>query len=475
MNGAAKVVTTDSKTKLNVREVAHFLARAVDANGSRSAANDGASLDDVIADLVKLGLPPGGVVILALSNGVHLVTQYFAALLLGLVPLAISPAIPSARIIKLSRHIGAHMLIATRLDPARYSSGTVHRVGSGQAVLLHEQDGSAYKPGEVLILTSGTSGMFSSCVHHVGSLLRNAQRHAESVGLRAEDVLLVNLPLHYAYAIVAQTFAALVSGARLVVSGPPFAPTSYRSTITGYGVTSSSITPTIARMLLTQVEPLPPTLRMLTVGGDRIAPEQVSEMLSLNPSGELYITYGLTEAGPRVATLAAHQEPGRRHSSVGLPLTGVRTILREEKVGEGELLVASDTVLLRKVGATAPHAHKTIVSPGVIATGDVFHIDEDGYLYFRGRLSDFVVVRGEKVSLFSVRQAAHAIPGVLRCIPRVEIVENGTTCLDLEVYVSDPDGDTEQRVRRALNSFLLPSERPRHIVVGAADPTVFQK
>lgn len=469
------MITTDPKTRLDASEVAHFLARAVDANGSRPAANGGASLDDVITDLAKLGLPPGGVVILALSNGVHLVTQYFAALLLGLVPLAISPAIPSARITELARHLGAHALVAARLDPARYSTRTAYRVGSGRAVLLPGQDGTAYQPGEVLMLTSGTSGMFSACVHHVDSLLRNARRHAESVGLRAEDVLLVNLPLYYSYAIVAQAFAAAVSGARLVVSGPPFAPASYRSAISAHGVTSSSVTPMIARMLLAQGEPLPPTLRMLTVGGDRIAPEQVSGLLSLNPKGELYITYGLTEAGPRVATLAAHQEHGRRHSSVGLPLTGVRTSLRGKEAAEGELLVASDTVLLRKVGAIAPHARKTIVGPGVIATGDVFRIDGDGYLYFRGRLSDFVVVRGEKVSLLSVRQAAHAIPGVLRCIPRVEIAEDGTTHVDLEVYVADLDGDTEQRIRRVLNSFLLPSERPRRIVVGAADPTVFQK
>ena len=453
---------------LNKHEVDAYLSGAIDVGtGVPATAAAAPALDDVMAGLADLRLPAGGVVVLSMSNGVDPLTYYFAALLLGFVPLFISPATPSARVAELVRRLGAHALIARQLTAALRPAGGVRAVGPAVAAVF-DHGPSAYAPGEVLMLTSGTSGMYSACVHRVESLLRNARRHAEAVGLRADDVMLINLPLHYSYALVAQALGAFVSGARPVVTGPPFSPASYVSTIGRHGVTSSSITPTIARALLNHADRLPATLRTLTVGGARMGVDQVAGLLALNPDGELYVTYGLTEAGPRVSTLAAHEEPARRHSSVGRPLPGVRAWIRDG-AAEGELLVESDTVLLRKVGAG-----KALMRPGVIGTGDVFGID-DGYLYFQARLSDVVVLRGEKVSLSTVRDAALAIPGVLSCTPQVEVAEDGDAYLDVKVVVANAEDDTERRVRRILNSYLLPGERPRKIFIAAGDTVDFFK
>jgi acyl-CoA synthetase (AMP-forming)/AMP-acid ligase II len=305
-------------------------------------------------------------------------------------------------------------------------------------------------------------------------LLSNAARHAEAVGLRADDTVLVNLPLYYSYAIVAQACAALVTGARLVVAGPPFAPRSYYDAIARHEVTSSSITPTIARHLLAKGHRPTRRPRLLTVGGDRLPGEQVTGLLTANLADELYVTYGLTEAGPRVTTLAAHREPARRHGSVGTPLRGVRTSLNrsDTQPDVGELLVESDTVLLRKIGSPA---RQTLLAPGLITTGDLFHIDEDGYHFFRGRRSDFVVINGEKVSLDAVRQAVLAIPGVLNCLPRLRTDDSGEPYFDIEVQVTDPDQVRPQTIRGHLNSMLLRGERPREIVVVAADAVAFRK
>ncbi|SER90261.1 Acyl-CoA synthetase (AMP-forming)/AMP-acid ligase II [Lentzea xinjiangensis] len=439
-----------------------FLSRVDDPGHDRPV------LDDVLEDMATLGLPAGGVVVLALANGAELLSHYFAVLVSGLVPLAVSPATPSARLAELLRRVGAKALITKRAHAAVRGVGSARRIGSAQVIVVDRGPHSDVAPGDVLMLTSGTSGSYSACVHRVGSLLRNASRHALSVELHRDDVVLVTLPLHYSYAMVAQVFAALVSGAGLVVTGPPFAPPSFLSVLKGHLCTSSSITPTMARSLLVAGDRLPRVLRALTVGGDQINADHVQSLLALHPQGELYLTYGLTEAGPRVSTLAAHAEPARRHSSVGLPMPGVSASIRDG-ASEGELLVESDTVLVCKIGAAQP-----FVRPGVIATGDVFWID-DGYLYFRGRKSDFVVVRGEKVSLTTVRQAAAAVPGVLSCTPRVESTEDGEVHLDLEVVVADGGTDTARRVRSALAASLLPAERPRRIVVSVADPMVFQK
>ncbi len=230
------------------------------------------------------------------------------------------------------------------------------------------------------------------------------------------------------------------------------------------------MTPTIARRLLADPGHLPRGLRALAVGGDRLTPAEVADLLAARPSAELYLTYGLTEAGPRVSTPAAHAEPAHRYGSVGRPLPGARASLREVRDEVGELLVESGTVLPRRVGQ---HSERVLLGPRTIATGDAFSID-DGYLTFHGRLSDFVVLRGEKVSLNTVQQAAHAIPGVVHCVPKV-VDEGGTQVLDVHLSVTDSLPGGEKAVRRLLNSQLLPAERPRAVFISAADPETFRK
>src|ERR1700689_5165178 len=98
----------------------------------------------------------------------------------------------------------------------------------------------AAAPGEVVLLTSGTSGFASGCVFDFEALLLNGKRHADSIGQRKDDVLLVSLPLHFSFALVAQALASLVCGNRLIISGPPFNVAAYQRTLENWGVTVSS-------------------------------------------------------------------------------------------------------------------------------------------------------------------------------------------------------------------------------------------
>ncbi|GAA3452395.1 class I adenylate-forming enzyme family protein [Dactylosporangium matsuzakiense] len=454
-------------TPLEAAEVTRLLDRSVDLGQS----GPGPDLADVMADLARLGLPEGSPVVIAMANGRRLLTHYFAVLLTGAVPVAISPATPSARIARIAGELGAGAVIGARLEPGRYGTAAVRKAGDAEAVTLPRP--RVIAPDHVLMLTSGTSGMFSACLHRLESLTRNARRHADAVHLRGDDTMLVNLPLYYSYAIVAQAFAALATGARLVIAGPPFSPVDYQAALHRHDVTSSSITPTIARLLLSQDRRLPATLRMLTVGGDRLDPAHAGALSARHPWLELYATYGLAEAGPRVSTLAVHNEPAHRHGSVGLPLAGV-TVSTRPVAGHapaGELLVATDTALVRKLGST----QRTLAAPDVIATGDLFELDDDGYLYFRGRLSDFLVVRGEKVSLHDVRQYVQSLPEVVRCSVVRAAADDGSAVFDLDVHVATESPDVERRIRRALAAFLLPVERPRTLVVHRAELATFQK
>jgi long-chain acyl-CoA synthetase len=281
----------------------------------------------------------------------------------------------------------------------------------------------------------------------------------------------VSLPLHFSFALVAQALGTLARGGRLVIAGPPFNPEAYARAIEGHGVTISSLTPVLVRTLLHHDAAIPRGLRALSVGGDSLAPELVADLLRHRPGGELYLTYGLTQAGPRVSTLAAHAEPARRHASVGLPLPGVRATLEDLGDGSGrrELLIAADTLMRRRIGLVEGKRGSDFRAPGVLATGDVFEEDE-GYLFFRGRLSEYILRGGEKVCLAAVRRVATQLPGVVSARTRVVSRGEEGDDFDLTLVVTSATRTGPDQYRAALGRALRRAEIPRSIEVVADGP-----
>ncbi|GAA0598288.1 acyl--CoA ligase [Kribbella sandramycini] len=432
---------------MNVQQFLTFLDRTVDADPS--------TVDpaQIFAAVAALDLEPGAPVLIALPNGRTMLSTFFAVLVAGAVPVPLAPASTAFRITSVAERLGASMLIAPRIDPSRYGASETFALPGAEAVRFAGVQ-QRYESGDVILMTSGTAGVGTGCLHSFDALLRNATRHADAIGQRSTDTVLLCLPLHYSYALVAQAFAALVRGSQLIISGPPFTARAYAEEVAAHDVTVSSLTPSAA----TRLSEVPSTLRVLTVGGDTLDPAHLKTLLGADR--ELYLTYGLTEAGPRVSTLAVHAEPEHRWTSVGRPLPDVQTSLVND-----ELHVASDTVLRRRLPDGAP---SPLTAAGAVATGDRFEIDADGYHFFRGRLTDSVVVGGEKVWLPSVRRIATAVPGVQHCRTTVYRDDRDQLRYDLEVSVDDPGPQQAAEIQRALNRMLLRSERPHRITLRAA-------
>ena len=425
-------------------------------------------LEQLAAAWRARGLRPGDVVLLALPNGAELLAQVFAVLAARGVPALVSPSAPTARQQALVEALPARALVAMRRPAPAALVAERFTLGGAEVALFPEASPPAANPGEMVLLTSGTSGFASGCVFDLDALFRNASRHADAVGLRTSDTVLVNLPLYYSYSMVAQAFASLLRGADLVISGPPFQPAAYARLLAEQGITVSALTPLLVRALLQQGAAFPRQLRSLGVGGDVLSPEHVEQLLRQRPGGELYLTYGLSEAGPRVATLAAHAEPAHRFASVGLPLPGTQvSLVPRGPSGQTELLVSSDTLMKRLIGLVEGEKLHAWRGHRLLATGDIFDIDTDGYLYFQGRLSDFLVRGSEKICMASVRRLATTLPGVLTA--RTQVIP-GSEGDDYEMILTVADeGRPMEHVSEALSRLLRLAERPRRIQVLSAD------
>ncbi len=426
------------------------------------------SIEDVISELTSMGVVPGHGVMVSMPNGRAYITVVMALLALRAVPVLLPWSSPPSRISRMADLFGTGWLITSGIFPKLAQGGEVKPLFQlASCVPFAPREIRRYQPGEIVLLTSGTSGIFSGCLFHMNSLLLNAIRHAKAIGQTASDTVLINLPMYYSYAFVAQLLATFSLGGKAIIAGPPFSPKHYLITLQEHRVTLSSVTPIMVSQLLeTGHEQFPSTLQRLTVGGSVLAPSSVARLLAVNEQLQLYITYGLTQAGPRVATLAAHQEPPHRYASVGLPLPGVEVSLKKNTANDvcGSLVVTTDTGMRQKISNVSDHASPVVTGKQSIATGDVFEQDHEGYLYFMDREPSFIFNRGEKVYLKSICELAQSIPGVVKAEAWVDkgADEQGEFMLDL--YCKDPSLQ-EVDIRRALSKILLRAEQPSRLML----------
>jgi acyl-coenzyme A synthetase/AMP-(fatty) acid ligase len=241
----------------------------------------------------------------------------------------------------------------------------------------------------------------------------------------------------------------------------------------------SALTPVLIRPML-KADPSSLTrTRVLSVGGDMLEADLVGRLVELREGKELYLTYGLTQAGPRVTTLAAHTAVPSRYSSVGLPLDGTTVFLRPMNDGSGQsqLFVSSETVMKRTIGRVEGRLHNDLVAPKTIATGDAFRQDEDGYLFYMGRLSDFISRKGEKVSLAAVRRHAAQLANVVSVKTRLITLDDGTQDFDLELSVDDSAVASQDadEMHKALGRYLRRTEMPRTIHIHSADESTTER
>jgi len=162
-------------------------------------------------------------------------------------------------------------------------------------------------------------------------------------------------------------------------------------------------------------------LRMITNAAAALSEEHIRQLRGLFPQTALYSMYGLTEC-KRVTYLPPDQLEVRP-TSVGRGMPNQEVWLVDElgrrlpNGSTGELVIRGSHVMRGYWGKPAETAER--LKPGpipgemVLYSGDIFHTDSEGYLYFVARKGDIIKSRGEKVSPREVENALHSLPGVL--------------------------------------------------------------
>jgi long-chain acyl-CoA synthetase len=273
-----------------------------------------------------------------------------------------------------------------------------------------------------LIYTSGSTGRPKGVMLTHLNILSAAASITTYLENRPDDIILSVLPLSFDYGLY-QVLMAFKIGGTVVLERSFTYPYRIIELLNQEHVTGFPIVPTISAVLL-QLDLSAhrfPALRYITNTAAALPTEHIRRLRNLFPDVKIFSMYGLTEC-KRVSYLPPDQID-IRPTSVGRGMPNEEVYIvddtgRRASAGTvGELVVRGSNVM--KGYWELPEETDRMLKPGplpgekVLYTGDLFRMDEEGYLYFVGRKDDIIKTRGEKVSPREVEDVLHAMPGVV--------------------------------------------------------------
>lgn len=272
-----------------------------------------------------------------------------------------------------------------------------------------------------IIFTSGSEGAPKAAMLTHRNLVANAHQ-IEEVHLVVGncDTLLANLPLFHSFGQTIQVwFTSMFKVPQVTVQSPLEVQANLKA-IKERGATVIISTPTFLRSYYKKATSADfPKLKNVIAGAEK-TPEGFAEAwMAKFPSVRYLEGYGLTEASPVVAVNLPSDIPPRRFGnpngqarkhSVGELFPGMQAAIVSPETGEfleigkvGLLYLKGDNVF--KGYYNQPEEDKKRFDRGWLNTGDLAMLDEDGFIYIKGRISRFSKIGGEMVPHYTVEAA----------------------------------------------------------------------
>jgi amino acid adenylation domain-containing protein len=394
--------------------------------------------------LKAAGVRRGDTVVIHLENSVEAVVSIFGTLRAGAVFVPVGPTVKVNKLAYILEDAAATVLVADQraeavVDHALKSTTALRvvvvvgdgplwlrdsRVRSFTQLLADAPPVRLIPPGidldlSALVYTSGSTGSPKGVMLSHANMMAAATSIGQYLENTQDDVILDVLPLSFDYGLY-QLFLAFNAGATLILERSFVYPAVMLELIEREQVTGLPLVPTLVALLLKyDIGTLARSLRYITNTGAALPLSHIKALRAQLPSVRIFSMYGLTEC-KRVSFLSP-EEIDERPTSVGKPMDNVEVFVADERgnlqpTGTGELVVRGSNVM---VGYwRAEEATDAILRPGpypgqrLLWTGDRFRIDDDGYMYYIGRLDDMIKSRGQRVSPKEVEDVIYSLVGV---------------------------------------------------------------
>lgn len=265
-----------------------------------------------------------------------------------------------------------------------------------------------------IIYTSGTTGRAKGVLNCHEAFLASGRQMVQYLGITAEDRIMVFLPLFHTNPQMYAVMSALETGCAIVLR-PRFSVSHFFNDARRFECTMFTYVGTVLSMLTTRIKDScldHPITRCMGGGCPSSVWSALQERFGITP----YELYGMTEVGGWVTS---NSTQNYRYGSCGKarPDVSVRVVDAYDNPlpagTAGEIVLRPENPFIFLLGywndpATTWEASRNLW----FHTGDIGLIDEDGYLFFQGRLKEIIRRGGENISPFEIEIALLEYPAI---------------------------------------------------------------
>ncbi|MFF4537593.1 4-coumarate--CoA ligase family protein [Streptomyces aureus] len=393
----------------------------------------------VAAALAEAGLGKGDVLALHSPNTIAFPVVFYGATRAGASVTTVHPLATAEEFAKQLRDSSARWIVTVSplLETARQAAelaGGIREIlvcdqAEGHRSLLDLLGSTAPEP-EVAIdpvedvaalpYSSGTTGVPKGVMLTHRSIATNLAQLSPAMPMGPDDRILAVLPFFHIYGLTALMNAPLRQGATVVVL-PRFDLDTFLRAIQDHRITGLYVAPPIVLALAKHPAVAEYDLSSLKYIVSAAAPLDAalaaacSARLGLPPVGQ---AYGMTELSPgtHVVPLDAENPPpgtvGKLVAGTEMRIVSLDDPDKDVAVGErGEIVVRGPQVMKGYLGR--PDATAAMIDPdGWLHTGDVGHVDADGWLFVVDRVKELIKYKGFQVAPAELEALLLTHPGI---------------------------------------------------------------
>jgi malonyl-CoA/methylmalonyl-CoA synthetase len=381
----------------------------------------------------ELGVEKGDRVIFFIPKSLICVVAHLALQKLGAIAVPLNPGFKRSELEYLLQDADAKMILAqagarsliTELDPA-ITHLSIDTSIPYQDIDLLQKASEKFRPvalhpddPALIIYTSGTTGKPKGAVLTQQNLIHDARNIINVWEISQEDTLCHALPLFHVHGLCFALHTSLLAGAHVVMLDQ-FSPGAVIETLRSResscaGTVFMAVPAMYAKLMeyLADERPDFGHMRLWTSGSAPLLPadfERIHQIFGQEPVER----EGMSETGMNFSNpLHGRRRPG----SIGIPLPQLEVRIVDPDTGTdvkpgktGEFWLKGPAITpgyWRKPEETAKAFEK-----GWFKTGDLGHIDKEGYYYLTDRIKHIIISGGENISPKEVEGVINRIEGV---------------------------------------------------------------
>lgn len=299
-----------------------------------------------------------------------------------------------------------------------------------------------YKPGEtkchpdlaLCLTTSGSTGSPKLVRLTKRNILANAESIAEYLQIDENERPIMMLPMYYSYGLSIIN-SHLLKGATILLTDKSYAQREFWNFLRENEATSMSGVPYTWEMLrrLRFMRMDLPSVKTMTQAGGKLNAEIALEYIQWAKSvgKQFLVMYGQTEATARMSYLP-WEKAEEKYASIGVAIPGGEFSLAED----GELIYKGENVSMG-YAECANDLLKGDEYHGILHTGDMARVDDDGFYYIKGRKKRFVKIWGNRCNLDQIEQMVKTLTTSCACAGVDDQITVFVTTEGLEKEIKD--------------------------------------